>query len=279
LNLHFQDEPPVTDADLTGFDSPPVVEVSLGFQFEASGSYNSFVAADFWQRVRKAYPRMEEQPPLEPGFETFGANDGAIAQNRIEFVPATVISPRFVLINESGSELLQFQRDRLHLNWRGFVTKEAYPRYPQLRDRFREALAEHRTWTAGHGMAAQPTQAEVVYVNRIPLVDGNQKPCGLTHLFPWLGIDGITEAGSIQFRRKLFDEDEQPVGRLHFTLQYGTDERGHREAQLVYLVRGRPQDPTEDRCLAMLDAGRKIIVHQFTQMTSPSAHSLWEKQS
>jgi len=279
LTLHFEGEAAIADADLADYGVPPVIEVSLGFQFEAIPTYNSLIAADFWQRVRADYPHVDEQPPFDAAFETFGANDGAIQQQRIEFQPIGVIQPRFLLINESGSELLQFQRDRLHLNWRGFVTKEAYPRYPTLRKRFEAVLATHRDWASAIGATVQPTQAEVVYVNRIRLIDERGEPCKLSHLFPWLGgVPGHTENGAFQFRRKLLDDANQPVARLHFTLQYGTDERGQREAQLVFLVRGRPSEPSQDNCLAMLDAGRKIIVHTFTTMTSDLAHSLWEKQ-
>jgi uncharacterized protein (TIGR04255 family) len=278
LTLHFPGEVPVSGADLANFGSPPVVEVSLGFQFESTATYNSLIAADFWNRVRQTYPRVEEQPPLEPAFETFGASDGAIPQTRIEFVAGSV-QPRFFLMNEKGSELLQFQKDRLHLNWRGFPTNETYPRYPPLRAKFEEALAAHREWAASLGASFNPTQAEIVYVNRVPLIDHGGQPCGLSHIFPWLeGLPGLTESGAFQFRRRLLDETDQPVARLHFSLQYGTDDKGMREAQLVFLVRGRPKEATEASCLTMLDAGRKIIVHTFTTMTSASAHTLWEKQ-
>lgn len=279
MTLHFKGEAAITDADLADYKVPPVIEVSLGFQFEAITAYNSLLAADFWQRVRATYPQVDEQPPLDAAFETFGANDGAIQQQRIEFQPIGIIQPRFLLSNESGSELLQLQRDRLNFNWRGSLTKEDYPRYPTLRQRFETVLKTHSEWASAIGATTQPTQAEVIYVNRIPLLDDRGDPCNLSCLFPWLaGVPGHTENGAAQFRWQLFDDANRPVARLHFQLQYGTDERGRREALLMFLVRGRPTDPTQDNCLAMLDAGRKIIVHTFTIMTSDLAHSLWEKQ-
>lgn len=279
MKLHFEGQSPITDADLVDYGAPPVVEVTLGFQFEQITGYNSIRAAGFWNILKDEYPNIEEQPPLEPGFETFGANDSAIVATRVELFPASSIQPRFFFANASGSELLQLQRDRLHLNWRGTAAGESYPRYPTLRARFERVLAAHRDWASSMGSIVQPTQVEIAYVNRVPLVDENKQPCGLSYLFPWLeGLPGHTENGAFQFRRKLFDESQQPIARLHFTLQYGTDELGQREAQLVFLVRGRPTEATQSHCLAMLDGGRKIIVHTFTMMTSKTAHSLWKMQ-
>src|SRR5690606_22357281 len=136
LELHFQGEAAVTQ--LADYSAPPVVEVSLGFQFESLARYNSILAADFWNRIRGAFPLVEEQPPLDPAFETFGSNDGSIPQSRIEFVSGA-IQPRFFFVEESNMRLLQFQRDRLHLNWRRTEAGQVYPRYPALREAFEEA--------------------------------------------------------------------------------------------------------------------------------------------
>jgi uncharacterized protein (TIGR04255 family) len=277
LTLHFDGETAVIE--LADYAAPPVVEVSLGFQFESLPHYNSVLAAGLWDRLKHQYGQIEEQPPLEPVFETFGSNDGAFPQTRFEFVSGAV-QPRYFFINKDSSQLVQLQRDRLHLNWRLSDAASAYPRFPALRANFEEALAAHRDWAADLGDQATPTQVEVVYVNSIPLHDGAGQQCGLSHVFPWLGgLPGLTENGSFQFRRRLFDESDQPVARLHFTLQYGTDEQGDREARMIFMVRGRPQDPSERSCLQMVDDGRKIIVQTFTGMTSDAAHELWEKQT
>lgn len=250
----------------------------MGLQFEGLVQYNSILAADFWRKVRDQYPHIEEHPPLDPIFETFGANDGAIPQPRIEFLQA-VPQPRLFMVSQDGARLVQLQKDRLHFNWRSRATNEPYPRYPRIRGDFEQALAVHEEWAASLGGGLNPTQAEIAYVNRIPLLGENGLPCGLSAIFPWLaGLPGWTETGSFQFRRRLLDENDRPVARLHFGMQYGTDDRGMREAHVNFVVRGRPAEPTTANCLSMLDEARKIIVHTFTGMTSASAHRAWERQ-
>lgn len=280
MQLHFPDEPPIEDSGLADYAAPPVIEVTLGYQFEPALSYNSLMAADFWDRVSDKYPVVEEHSALDPVFETFGANDGAIPnQVHVEFV-SRAPQPRFFFRSERGSELLQFQRDRLHFNWRGFAAEEPYPRYPAVRSRFEEALAEHDQWSRGIEWNPRPTQAEIAYINRVPLIDGNGDPCGLSQLFPWLaGLPGTTETGAFNFKRRLLDKADRPVARLHFSLQYGTDDRGDRAAQLMFLVRGLPHEVSRSSCLDFLDEGRKVIVNTFTSMTSSAAHARWERQA
>jgi hypothetical protein len=125
-----------------------------------------------------------------------------------------------------------------------------------------------------------PTQAEALYVNRIPLRDTNGNDCGLSFYFPWLeGLKGKTEDGTFAFRRRLNDQNGKPVARLYFDLKYGTDQLGSREARLLLLVRGKPIEQTIQGCIELIDAQREVIVRTFTEMTAETAHSIWGRRS
>lgn len=275
MRLNFLDVPLATTGAMPEYARPPVVEVSLGYQFTGLGAYTSLSAADLHEEVKREYPTVEEHPPLDPAFETFGLG-ATLAPVRFEIVTAP-LQPRFFFLSRDGSELLQFQKDRLHYNWRKTEGDRDYPRYPTVRNKFEKAHKRLSDWAKRHKLGSvNVTQCEIVYVNIIPLVDDAGKECGLSTLFPWFdGLPGRTEDGNFQFRQRLVDEQSRPAARLTCTLQYGTDGSGHREARLMLVVRGRPNDGTEADYMEFFDEGRKIIVHTFTNITTDLAHNLW----
>lgn len=279
LRLSFPDQVSKAGDQLPDYESPPVIESSIGIQFDGLANYHSLDAGSFWNRIKDDFPLIQEMAPLEPAFETFGPSNGTFRQPQLQILPAA-IQPRFCFISKSGAELVQLQKDRLFFNWRKNESAARYPRYPHVKDRLREQLGHLYAWAEANRLGEIiPTQCEAVYVNRIPLQDASGKQCGLSHFLPWLeGLKGRTEDGTFLFRRRLHDESGMPVARLSFDLRYGTDQIGEREAQLVLLVRGRPREPTMEACLELIDAEREVIVQTFTDITADSAHQIWGKR-
>ncbi len=280
MSLRFADQPEGLSGQLPDFDLPPVAEVSLNLQVDGLTAYNTLHAASFAGAVRPQYPRIEEHAALQPAFETFGAGDGLIADLQIEMIAAP-LQPRYFFISPDGNELLQLQRDRIGYNWRKFGDQATYPRYPHIKAEFARQLEHYQTWLATEKLGTPtPVQCEISYVNRIALVDSNGSPSGLSQLLPCLsGLSGQTENGALQFRRQLIDEQDELVGRMHFVLRYGTDDVGDRHAHMVYQVRGRPSRARFEDCIDFLDSGRELIVSTFADMTSPTAHQLWERRA
>lgn len=278
MRLNFLDDSMGSAGPLPEFARPPVVEMSVGIQFTGLSHYTSLIAADFYEQVKRDYPLAEERPPLDPAFETFGLG-AAPASVRFELV-TNPMQPRFFFTSKDGSELLQFQKDRLHYNWRKIAGASDYPRYPAVRTRFDKAHKNLIDWAADHSLGpVSVTQCEIVYVNNIPLTDVDGKQSGLSEVFSWFnGLPGRTEDGNFQFRQRLVDEEGRPTARLTCSLQYGTDLSGQREAQLMLLVRGRPNDATVTDYADFFDEGRKVIVHTFTNITTDQAHLKWGRK-
>lgn len=277
LRLKFPDQVSSPGDALPEYETPPVIETSIGLQFEGLSGYQSLDAASFHARIRDKFPRVEEHPPMDPAFETFGPRSSLLGTPQLQLIQAA-IQPRYFFLNEDGSELVQLQRDRLFYNWRKRGAE--YPRYAHVRATLLQLLESFSSWASDESLGTPiPTQVEAVYVNAIPLVDSEGSGCGLSFIFPWLkGLRGMTEDGLFQFRRRLLDEAGEPVARLNFSLRYGTDEGSARSAQLMLHVRGHPAGPSFENCVSMIDAQREVIVRTFTEITSPSAHALWRRR-
>jgi uncharacterized protein (TIGR04255 family) len=278
LRLIFPEQTSSLDDPLPEFAAPPVIETSIGIQFDGLDGYASLHAASYWERIQSEYPRLEEHPPLEPAFETFGPADGQIGQAQIQLIQGA-IRPRYFFINGNDDKLVQLQGDRLFLNWRKRSEGAEYPRHAHIRAEFEKRLKELLEWAGEKGLGQiNPTQCEALYVNRIPLRDAAGANCGLSYFFPWLqNLIGTTESGSFNFNRRLTSEEGRPLARLHMNLHYGTDPEGKREARLMLHVRGSPLESSFNGCLAMIDAEREIIVRTFAELTSPQAHAIWER--
>lgn len=279
LRLSFPDQSSKVGDELPDYESPPVVELSVGVQFDGLTNYHSLDAGSFWERIKGDFPVIEEMPPLEPAYETFGPRNGAFRQPQLQISPAP-IQPRFCFISRDGTELVQLQKDRIFFNWRKVDGAGRYPRYPYVRRQLRDQLGHLYAWAETNRLGEiNPTQCEAVYVNRIPLQDADGNQCGLSHFLPWLeGLKGRTEDGAFAFRRRLNDESGRPTARLSFDLRYGTDQMGQREAQLVLLVRGRPAEPDLESSLELIDAEREVIVQTFTDITAEPAHRIWGRR-
>ena len=128
-------------ADLPDYKRPPLVEVALAVQFAELQGYRTIHAGLLWaETFRKAYPRVIEQPQLDPIFEVFGPHARA-AQWQIRQMPGPPV-PRLWFMNEQETELVQIQANWFARNWRKVGEGEDYPRYEKLRERFFAELEE-----------------------------------------------------------------------------------------------------------------------------------------
>lgn len=279
LRLNFPDQVLSPGDPLPEYEAPPVVETSIGIQFDGLSRYQSLHAAAFRELIADRYPHTEEHQPMDPAFETFGPRSSLISTPQLQLIQAA-LQPRYFFLNEDGSELAQLQKDRLFYNWRKRSSTAEYPRYTHVRAELAKLLETLREWAIELDLGdPTPTQVEAVYVNSMPLINHEGAGCGLSFIFPWLrGLMGMTEDGIFQFRRRLLNEAGEPVARLNFNLRYGTDEESTRSAQLVLHVRGHPPGLSFDDCLAMIDAEREVIVRTFTEITSEDAHGLWRRR-
>lgn len=261
-------------ADLPEFDNPPLNEVVLGIQFDPPKGYQQIYAGEVWKLYRKDFPHVQEQPALPPTFETFGPTRAASINFKIE---SGASHDRFWFISEDGSQLIQFQSDRILHNWRKTTTSNPnYPRFERICDGFmKEAMTLEAYLLSLGNPALVVRQCEVTYINHIPM--SRSESHKIADWLSYLQFDREPDDLSCAFRQVIRSASGQPVGRLICEAVTAMDEKGGPFVRFSLTVRGVPDAPTVASAIEFLTKGREIIVRTFTDMTTESAHQAWRR--
>jgi uncharacterized protein (TIGR04255 family) len=247
-------------------------EVVLGAQFGPPQGYQQIYAGEVWNLFRKEFPKVEEQPPLAPAFETFGLP----SKGRQQIGLVTGAShDRFWFLRQDGDELIQFQQDRLLHNWRkvGDETNE-YPRFESMANRFRHELEQLQTYM--NSLTPQTlaiNQCEISYINHIE--------AGSADIIAsdWLRFVSFGEKEPddffVGFREVIRDSENKPFARLVCDAAIGIKADQQKNIQLTLTVRGTPKGDNIAAALDFLSIGRDQIVCKFTELTTDKAHRKW----
>jgi len=262
-------------AHLPEYGSPPLDEVVLGIQFNPAAGYQQIRAGEVWALYRDKFPVVEEQQRLAPTFETFGPT--IFARPAFQLVQGAE-HDRFWFVNKAGDELIQFQSDRLLHNWRRRVgVDRPYPRFDEIAGSLSaEAKALERYFDSLEQQTLDVNQCEMTYINHFPIDDGGE----FQHLSDYLKVvtfEDEPDDGAIQYRRTIRADDGTPIARLYCESNAGIRVDGAKVITLNISVRGAPRDSTIDGALAYLKEGRRLIVTEFTSITTDKAHRLWER--
>jgi uncharacterized protein (TIGR04255 family) len=261
--------PDAPTTTLPSFRAPPVVEVVLGMQFTAPQLGVVHVGA-FYQRIRHRYPKVVQVPPLAASFETFASTLPPVGSPP----PVLPAFPRQWFISEDDEHLVQFQADRLIVNWRKGGTNRPYPRYSEVRRRFAEALDAFQNFIRDDvGGTFAPNQCEVTYLNQIPL--GNPSEWGHPGrwVYLWTDEDGL-ESVQVVTHRLLKRPDGEPFARLVTSMEGGVA-NGAPALLLNLSARGRPETRDPEGVLDFLDSARAEIVTRFASIATNTANQAW----
>jgi uncharacterized protein (TIGR04255 family) len=260
---------------LPEFDAPPLDEVVVGIQFQPVPAYQQIRAFEVWQLFRDQFPVVQELPPLNAQFETFGL-PAAMAFPFNIFTGAS--HDRFWFLKEPGHQLIQFQQDRLLHNWRKLDVRDAeYPRFESIVDQFRKEMLLLQTYfgTLGNERLIV-TQCELSYLNHIGLDD-------LEAFSPqtWFAFVDPNQPPVDEFactaKHVLKDRSGKPYGRLYRESVTAADNKGRKLLTLNLTARGRPEADTIDGALDFLERTRHMIADEFVGATTSEAHKRWKR--
>jgi uncharacterized protein (TIGR04255 family) len=276
-----------TESALPEFERPPVNEVVLGLQFEALEGLQAAQVGLFWSRLRKEFPKVEQQPPLAstPPEDLSGVLRPVELKVEMRSLPP---APRVLFISETGNDLLQLQSDRFHANWRRVQAADVYPRYPHVRENFERGLNEFMQFVADEGLGElRVRQVEVSYLNLLVQGEGWERLGEIDRVLsfwrnePWgeelpepelgnasmqfiiTGDDSTDRRGRlyVDFGPSLRASDLRPSYGMNFTARLLT--QGH--------------EPTD--VLGAVDLGRVWIVRTFAALTTPEMHQIWGRNN
>jgi len=265
---------PERPAELPDFESPPLNEVVLGVQFNPPKGYRQINAGDVWGLFRSEFSEVEDREPLDPVFETFG-----LPARRAPFrMVARPSHDRFWFVRPDGTELIQFQQDRLLHNWRKAGNKDTeYPRFEGMMTRFCDEIEKLEEYF--RGLSPQTlliNQCEISYVNYIPFELGDEQRASDWLLFVNFG-EHEPEDFSVSFREIIRDASGQPQGRLTCECKIAITQREERVIAVSLTARGAPANETKEAAFEFLAKGRGLIGSRFADLTTDAAHVEWRR--
>jgi len=261
---------------LPEYQSPPVIEVVCGVQFDPLAGFLSVHFGDFWQRVKDGYPRSEDRPPLGDVRET---EQGTMPQlDLLELPPLR----RTFYVDATGNFLLQVQPSRFLANWRKERAGDTYPRYETASRRFKEGWAIFLAFAKDVGLGPpRANQYELTYINHIP--EGAEPyPVGVEHFVPAFAWKSAQSTGFLPAPQSAALRLQFALpggkGRLHVTLNHG---RRRDEGKSVLVLDLTARGPARSDLADMDDwfsTAHEWIVRGFADLTSAAAHQTWERQ-
>lgn len=265
---------------LPSFKNPPVIEVVLGAQFEPVGTTAGHLGW-FWQKhLGKEWTTAKDAERLPEQVERFGENRSLRLPRfgiKLQTQPAV---GRLQIGNEGRDRLIQIQETKFVYNW--IKANGDYPRYHALREDFDNYFDQLRAFIEDtHLGKFVLNQWEVTYVNHIPSGELWNEPSQWSNVLPRL-LRPINPYGGTLFENMNADwrsEIPQHRGRLHIQLRHQPS-KVKEDIAGVMVLHFTARGPVDDKqSLAEgLDLGHDTIVRTFDEITSPEAHTLWEKE-
>ena len=177
------------------------------------------------------------------------------------------------------------QQDRFVLNWRQ-AGGDVYPRYVMVRAKFDKALSTFREFLVNEGLGdISPDQCEVTYVNHVLPGEIWENHGDIQKVVSvWSGAHSdefLPDPEEVRFvvRYVMTDRDENPLGRLHVSLEPAyTIADGSSVLVLKLIARGAPITEGMDGVGKFLDLGHEWIVRGFTSITTGDMHAVWERR-
>jgi len=268
--------------DLPDFGKPPVAETVLSLQFEPIPGLTSAHLGVLWTKFRQELPLIEEHPQLPQVFEDFGPPSPPQVEVTIEEKPAL---PRVWFVNETKTELIQVQSNRLIHNWRKMEGMQPYPHYEPIRAKFRGEVAVLEGFLQDEKLGTLAVnQCEVTYVNHIEPAGVWDRHGEFEKVFSmWAGLVNGSflpkpEDAGVRIRFLIPDQNGKAVGRLHVVVHPAWKKTDNSPILVLNLTaRGVPIGEGIEGAFSFFDVGREWIVKGFADLTTPAMHRVWEK--
>ena len=247
----------------------------MGVQFRTPSNYSQLHAGGVWELFRKDYPKLEEHEPLPQALEVFGSILLGMPSFELLSGPR---HDRFWFVAKNPDELIQFQNNRIHFNWRSRPEiSRPYPRFDYVCSKFFDAfdiLDAHLLKEFGEGI--QVVQSEISYINHFPYLVG----LDTKSISDWVNIIDTEKFSSedinLKMRHPLL-RDGEPYARVNLEIASALKPPNDRIFVLTTTVRGCSVTVDKASLREFFEEGSSIIVNNFNAITTEWAHSYWNR--
>lgn len=261
------------------YKTPPVIEVVCGVQFDPLSHFTSVHFGEFWQRIKREFPNVEERPPLEDLQEVPPGT-----QPKHEIVTLDMPPHRRIFyVDTSGNFLLQLQPSRFLSNWRKERLEDEYPRFVVAFDRFLRGWNAFLSFAKDSGFGVPcANQYELTYINHIPENEGDQFPRDIGRYVPIFSWD-FQQSGAFlpspeSVNARIRFTLPASKGRLHVALGHGIRKKDEKRIISLELTTRGPAKPDWTDMETWFALGHEWIVRGFTDLTSEAAHAQWGRE-
>ena len=256
---------------IPSYRKPPIEEVVLGIRFNIPDKLRIPHIGLLWDKFRQDYPIIEHAPPI-------ALAKGEIAVDAVTGIPY----PRVWFIKQSQDQLIQFQFDRLHFNWRH---REAeYPRYPYMIETFEKVYDINSNFFMEYDLGPlQPIECELTYINHLPKGREWESTADLQNIFSDFTWNQkrerfLPEPQGFSWRAKYSLGGEK--GALAIKLDHGTRISDKNQVFVLDLTaRGIGDSTSKEDIRKWFDLAHEWIVRGFTDLTTPKIQKLWEREN
>lgn len=175
------------------FNKPPLEEVIVGAYFAQPIPLRSEHVGLFWSEVRKELPVIQQQVELPP---PFGPTQAFGLPGPGELYPM----PRFFLVSEDESILVQIQKNAFLLNWRKRNTE--YPRFDSVKKKFDGYYAALVAFVSRELPTEMPPiqSTELTYSNVVDECPYWSRPGDTSNVIPGFSLPNVgAEALTVDF--------------------------------------------------------------------------------
>lgn len=252
------------------YKTPPINEVVCGMRFTTPNKLLIPHIGLLWNKISDDYPNIKHAAPIS-------SDQGEVPIDLATGFPLQ----RIWFINKSDDQLIQFQFNRFYFNWRHKQNK--YPRYPQVIKHFEETRNIIKAFFKENDFGdLLPIEYELNYINHIPKGNGWDKIDDLPKMFSDFNWKRKTKR-FLPNPEKLGWKTEFLLpnnhGRLIVTLKMAI--RTEDKLPLIIFglnARGFNESSSMNSFREWFDEAHEWIVKGFTDLTTPAAHKVWERE-
>jgi len=261
------------------FAKPPVVEFSLGAQFDVLSKLSAGHFGQLWNEFGADWTKPGDGPSIQDQFETFGQPaTGVPPQLQFRFGPAPTVG-RFTLSNDVQDRLLQIQPTRFLLNWKR--TESMKPSYKNLINQFTAMFERLQQFIDTNNLGPLVVnQWEVTYVDSFAKGEYWETSKDWSKILPGLFgelFDSDDLELNLERRAAQWSFEISPQrGRLHIVGQPGRWPGDSRECLLLTTTARGPVGTNGVATLREgLDLGHDKAVTAFLEIVNSELHPQW----